>query len=1030
MANMVLKTGIFAACILLSVGFSKNGCAAVNIKDKWFQNQQVQSIHGRVRDNTGQPLPGVSVQVKGTGRGTQTGVDGLFSLDAGPAEVLVVSFIGYTSQEIAAGAGLLNIVLTADSRSLKEVVVTALGIVRSSSSLTFDQQTVSGSQLQIAKDPSFVNSLTGKVAGLTIVQSSSGAGGSTKAVLRGNKSLTGNNNVLYVIDGIPLSQNTTSQPNGGIYNYAPEGGDGVSNINPDDIESMTVLKGASASALYGSQAANGVIIITTKRGKAGKTSVNFSSNTVFSKATSLPSFQNSYGQGNADTTNSGTNSWGPEYSGSSYNPKSFFQTGHTLINSVSVSTGTDKNQTFLSYSNTNSEGIIPGNKMNRNNFTIRNTSSLYNDKVSLDASASYIAQGVDNRPTAGTYFNPLTGLYLFPRGADFGKYRSYEVFDPSRNLNTQNWPFPNLDFQQNPYWVQHRNSNHQGLDRLLESVSVKYNLADWVNFQVRARIDRTSQTYNQDLYAGTTGQLSGQYGKYTYNQSANNQIYADALLNINKTFRDFKLVATAGTSLQDNQTNTNGFNGNLALVDNYFNVSNLDRTSSSFTQDVGSRAQTQSVFASANLGYKGYLFLEATARNDWASGLAFTNHESFFYPSIGLTDVLSSMVKLPSWITYSKFRASITEVGNTIQSYVSTNPAQYPVGFTGITLNPSAPFNALKPENTRSYEVGTEWRFLKDRLSFDATYYSTSTFNQLFNVATSVSTGYSSRYINAGNVQNRGFEGSLSYRGPVAGELSWNPSVSFSLNRNKIISLFNYTDASTGLPATATRFQLPGNIKSYSLESRTGQAYGELYARDFQRDVKGKILTDATGMPLLQDEDASKYTDVGNSNPSFLLGLNNTFRYGNFDLEFLVDGRFGGKVLDMTEAYLDYYGVSAASGAARHNGGVMVNGRKINAEIYYKQVGGPDGALAQYAYSATTVRLREAALGYTIPGKIFNNTIKSIRISVQARNLFFIYKKAPYDPDVALSTDNGSQGIDIFGQPSVRTYGFNLSFGF
>lgn len=988
-------------------------------------------VHGQVRDASGQSLPGVSVLVKGTTRGTQTGVDGQFTLDARTGETLVISFIGYTSKEVTvAGTAGLNIVLNTDSKNLKEVVVTALGIVRSSQSLTFDQQTVSGSQLQVAKDPSFVNSLTGKVSGLTIVQSSSGAGGSTKAVLRGNKSLTGNNNVLYVVDGIPLSQNTNSQPNGGIYNYAPEGGDGISNINPDDIESLTVLKGASASALYGSQAANGVILITTKRGKAGKTTVNFSSNTVFSKATSLPSFQNSYGEGNADTTNAGTSSWGPKYSGSSYNPKSYFQTGHTLINSVSVSTGTEKNQTYLSYSNTNSEGIEPGNKLNRNNFTLRNTSNLYNDKLNLDASVSYIQQGVDNRPTVGTYFNPLTGLYLFPRGANFSQYKNYEVFNADRNINLQNWPFPNLDFQQNPYWIQHRNPTHQGLDRILASFSAKYNIADWINFQVRGKIDRTNNTYNQDLFAGTTGQLSGQYGKYTYNQSASNQVYADALLNINKKFNDFTLVATLGSSLQDNQSNGLGFGGNLAQVDNYFNVGNIDRSSTGFNQDAGSRSQTQSVFASANLGYKDYLFLEVTGRNDWASALSFTSHESFFYPSVGLTDVLSSMVKLPDFITYSKFRVSVTDVGNSIQSYVSTNPAQFPVGFSGITLNPAAPFNALKPEKTRSFEVGTEWRFFSDKLSLDATYYSTNTFNQLFNVATSVSTGYSSRYINAGNVQNKGFEGSLSYRGPVGGGVSWSPALTFSLNRNKIISLFNYNDASSGLPATATRFVLPGGIKAYSLESRVGQAYGELYARDFQRDATGKIVTDPTGLPVLQDEDASKYKDVGNSNPDFMLGFNNTFRYKNFDLEFLLDGRFGGKVLDMTEAYMDYYGVSPATAAARNNGGVLVNGTKINAEAYYQQVGGPDGALARYAYSATNIRLREAALGYTIPGKVFNNTIKSVRISLQARNLFFIYKKAPYDPDVALSTDNGSQGIDIFGQPSVRTYGFNISFGF
>jgi TonB-linked SusC/RagA family outer membrane protein len=994
------------------------------------QAQVPQKIQGTVKDSTGMPLIGVSIGIKGTSKGVQSDVNGVFSIDASAGDILVFTYIGYTSKEITVGnESVLNVVLKTDAKTLTEVVVTALGISRKSTSLTYDQQTVSGKELQVAKDPSFVNSLTGKVSGLTIQQSSSGAGGSTKAILRGNKSLSQNNNVLYVVDGIPLSQNTTSQPNGGIYNFAPEGGDGISNINPDDIESISVLKGASASALYGSQAANGVILITTKKGKAGTTSVNFSSNTTFSKAVSLPQFQNSYGEGDNGVSGNSVNSWGAKISTPGYDPKNFFNTGHTLINSISLSTGTEKNQTYVSYSNTNSTGIETENKFNRNNVSIRNITSLYDNKLNLDANVNYIQQGVDDRPTVGTYFNPLTGLYLFPRGQDFAQYKNYEVFDADRNLNVQNWPFQNLDYQQNPYWIQNRNKNHQGLSRILASFSAKYNITSWINFQARIKVDRTSQTYNQDLYAGTTGQLSGNFGKYTYNQSNNNQVYSDALLNMNKKFGQFNLVATLGASLQDNQTNATGFSGNLAQVDNYFNVGNVDRGSTNFTQDGGTRAQTQSVFASANLGYKDFLFLEVTGRNDWSSALSFTNHESFFYPSVGLTDVISNMVKMPDWISFSKVRASYTEVGNSIQSYISTNPAQYPVGYTGISLNPAEPLLGLKPERTKSFEIGTEWRFFNDKLSFDATYYRTNTYNQLFTVGTTVTSAYSTLYINAGDVQNHGFEGSLSYKGPIGGALTWSPTVTFSLNRNKIVSLFNYTDPSTGLQKTSQYFVLPGPIKAYSLQARPGQPYGELYAKDFARDANGKIQVGTDGTPVLEGEDASKYTDVGNSNPSFLLGFNNTFRYKFFDMSFLVDGRFGGKVLDMTEAYLDQFGVSPATAAARDNGGVLVNGVKVDAQKYYQTIGGPDGALTQYAFSATNVRLREASLGYTIPGKLFNNSIKNIRVALVARNLFFFYKKAPYDPDVALSTDNGSQGIDIFGQPSVRTYGFNISVG-
>lgn len=984
-------------------------------------------VSGVVKDNTGVTIPGVTISIKGTNKGTQTDVNGHFAIDANAGDVLVFSFIGYLPKEVTVGtAASYNVELTADTKSLQEVVVTALGIEKKSASLTYDQQTVSGRELQTAKDPSFVNSLTGKVSGLTINRSSSGAGGSTKVVLRGNKSLTQNNNVLYVVDGIPLSQNTSAQPNGGIYNYSPEAGDGISNLNPDDIESISVLKGASASALYGSQAANGVILITTKKGKAGATTVNFSSNTTFDQATSLPKLQNSYGQG----TGNAVDSWGSKITSPGYNPADFFNTGHTLINSVSLSTGTEKNQTYVSYSNTHSSGIEPTNTFGRNNISVRNTSNLYDNKLTIDVSANYIAQNVNNRPTTGTYFNPLTGLYLFPRSLDFNQYKTYETFDPNRNLNVQNWPFPNLDFQQNPYWIQNRNPTHQALNRILGSFTAKYNIASWINFQARVKIDRTDQSSDQKLYATTTGQLSGTYGKYTYNQANANQVYSDALLNINKNFSDFNINATIGASIQDNQNKGYGFGGNLATVDNYFNVSNIDRANTGFTQDGGTRTQTQSIFASATLGYKDQLFLEATGRNDWASALAFTNHVSFFYPSVGLTDVLSKTFDMPEFINYSKIRLSYTEVGNSIQSYISTYPAQAAVTFTGVATNGSAPFQELKPERTRSYEAGTEWRFFNNSLSFDFTVYKTNTYNQLFQVPTTRASAYSSRYINAGNVENKGLEGSLGYKGPIAGDLTWSSNVTFSLNRNKIISLFDYTDPTTGELKTQNRFQLPGAFKSYSLEARTGQAYGELYAQDFARDASGKIVLDDKGQPTLQGSDANNFTDVGNASPKFLLGWNNTFKFKNFDLSFLVDGRFGGKVLDMTEAYLDYYGVSPATATARDNGGVLLNGTKVDSKTYYQIVGGPNGALAQYVFSATNIRLREASLGYTFKGNLFNNHVKSIRLSLLARNLFFFYKKAPYDPDVALSTDNGSQGIDVFGQPSVRSYGFNLSVGF
>lgn len=987
------------------------------------------TLHGSVKDTTGLPLVGVTVAIKGTTRGVQTGPDGQFTINAQPGETLVFSYIGYLTKEVAVGgATTLNIVLRENSRNLNEVVVTALGITKKAESITYDQQTVSGKELQTSKDPSFVNSLTGKVAGLNITQSSSGAGGSTKVVLRGNKSISGNNNVLYVVDGIPLNSNTTGQPSG-PFSYAPDGGDGISNLNPDDIESMSVLKGASAAALYGSQAANGVILITTKKGKAGKTQIDFSSNTTFQKPFSLPKFQSQYGPEGSDTTNvlTSPSSWGPKQSGGFYNVKDFFDTGKQFINSLSISTGTEKSQTYISYSNTYAGGIEPTNTFYRNNYTLRNTSKILNDKVTIDASGNYINQKTTNRAASGTYFNPLFGLYLFPRGANFEQYKNFEVYDPGRTLMVQNWPqaFQDNSVSDNPYWVQNRDKTTQGLNRFLGSLSAKYDIADWINFQIRGKIDRAAYKNDQKIYATSIAILSGPSGNYDYTEQTNTQVYGDALLNLNKKVNNFNFSGTLGASVQDNQSYSNGFAGRLGTVDNFFLANNLDKDQTVFTQLNTFREQTQSLFFNAEAGYKDMLYLDITGRNDWSSALAYTPNGSFFYPSFGLSDVLSKMIKMPSWISYSKLRVSYSEVGNSIQSFISTVPVQYAEANNILSLNPIQPLVTLKPERTKSFEAGTEWRFFNDHLTFDATFYKTNTYNQLFTVTTTKASGFGGYYLNAGNVQNEGFEGTLGYNGNIVSGLNWNSTVTFSLNRNKIISL--YTDNSSGTPNEITRLQLPSAFDSYSLEVRKGQAFGEIYARDFLRDASGKILLTDDGKPRLQDTKPEDYTDVGNSNPKFLMGWNNSFRFKNFDLSFLVDGRFGGKVVDMTEAYLDYYGASQATADARNNGGVTIDGQHFDAKTYYQTIGSRQGALAQYAYSATNVRLREAAFGYTIPGAVFNNKIRNIRVALTARNLFFFYLKAPYDPDASLATDNTLQGIDLFGQPTVRSFGFNVS---
>jgi len=990
-------------------------------------------ITGIVKDETGAALPGVSVLIKGTTTGTQTDVNGKFALNANPGDVLVVSYVGYISRQIVVGTNTnFDITLAPNTKNLNEVVVTALGIRKSQASLSYDQQTVSGKELEVAKDPSFVNSLDGKVSGLQITQSSSGAGGSTKVVLRGSKSIYGSNNVLYVIDGVPLQALTSAQPNG-IFSYAGDGGDGISNINPDDIESISVLKGASASALYGSQAANGVILITTKHGKAGQTSISFNSNTTFDKPVELPKFQNQYAAGDAGVSNgTSINSWGGAQTAGSpnYNPASFFNTGVTAINAFNLSTGTEKNQTYLSYANTNANGIMPGNTFAKNNITVRNTSKMLNDKLTLDVSASYIFQRTVDRPTSGTYFNALTSVYLFPRGKDFTPYDkdNYESVDPVRNVEVPNWILPykgsgsGPDLQ-NPYWVQYKNPTNQYLNRLLATVSAKYEINSWSNIQARVNVDKVNQTSDQRLYAGTTELLADSTGGYSNTVFGHTQLYGDLLYNVNKDVsKDFNINGTLGASIQDNQNNSLGFSGRLGTVDNYFNVTNLDLSAGNpFTQTNNTESQVQSLFASVDFGYKKYLFLDVTARNDWASALSYTQSDSFFYPSVGLSDVLSSMLKLPDWISFSKIRASYTDVGNSIPSFVST-PAQYTLNKGFLSLNLTEPLGTLKPETTHSFEVGTEWRFINDHISLDATYYHTNTYNQLFNVATTVASGgFNTKYVNGGNVENEGFEGSLGYHGNITHDLTWNSNFTFSLNKNKVLAL--YTDNENGVQTVQTGFNFPNsNFGGYTLSANVGKPYGEIYAIDLIRDAKGNpVLTN--GVPTAETPADGIGKDVGNSNPNFMLGWTNNFKYKQFDLAFTVDGRFGGTVLDMTQSTLDEFGVSAATGAARAASG----GSAADLDLVEKYYQVKSTAIATYAYSATNIRLREASVGYTFSQALFHNSVSNLRIAFTGRNLFFFYLKAPFDPETSLATDNTLQGIDLFGQPSYRSLGFNVS---
>lgn len=983
------------------------------------------TITGKVVDAQGAALIGVAVQVKGTTRGILTNDQGEFSIQANAGDILVFSYLGYDAQSVTVGeATSLTITLQQSNKQLDAVVVTALGVKRTEKSITYATQQVGGEELTKAKDANLINTLNGKVAGLSISTSSSGVGGSAKVILRGSKSGLGSNQALYVIDGVPMNNTVTNQPSsiyGGSNSY--DGGDPISNLNPDDIESVSFLKGASAAALYGSQGANGVIIITTKSGRSGKTAVNLSSGFMLSSVAMKPKFQNEYG---AVGTNS--QSWGDKFSGGGHdNLDDFFRTGYNWTNSISLSGGNEKMQTYFSYANTSANSIEPTNKLGRNNINFKETGHFLNDKLTAIADVNYVTQEIDNTPLAGNYFNPLTGLYLFPRGGNLKQYKDqFELPDPSRNyLNVQNWPFDE-DIQQNPWWILHRNTNSLTRNRFLGNASLKYDVSSWLNITARGSIDRVADKYEQKIYAGTLKVLAPSTGVYNMNDQTSTQQYGDLLANFNVPIsKDFKLTGVLGASLLD--TKIDGYKLGSTGADslrypNIFTVQNMTAIDPSSSGNLPeNHVQTQSVFASANLSFKDWLFLDLTGRQDWSSALAYTQNNHYFYPSAGLNVILSQLLKLPQAITFGKVRGSYAVVGNAPLAYQS-HAAENTLTSGGIRVNTSAPFDNLKPEKTKSLEVGTEWRFFDSRLDVDVTYYKTNTTNQTMQISASQASFYDNYFINAGNIQNQGIEATVKFDVIRSKAFSWNTAFNFSTNNNKIISLSPQVD----------RFTISGaSGANYASYFKKGGSYGDIYGVGLAKDAQGRIQFDTSGTPQLTSGDMIK---IGNSNTKWQLGWNNNLSFKNFNLSFLIDGKFGGDVLSITQSLMDSYGVTPATASARDAGGVKVNGVNIvtgeavtmaNAQKWYSTIGGRQGASSQYMYSATTVRLREAAFGYTVP--IEHSFVKALKVAATGRNLLYFYKKAPFDPEMTMSTGNGLSGIDVFMLPSTRSYGLSVN---
>lgn len=1049
--------------------------------------QKQRTIKGTVSDEYGEPLIGVSVLVQGTTTGTITDIDGNYTLEILNDEaVLEFSYIGYQKISLrVAGASSFNIIMKEDAQQLNEVVVTAMGIERKEKSLTYATQQVKGDELMKVQDANFVNALSGKASGVTITPSAGGAGGASKILLRGNKSILGNNSPLIVIDGVPMTNNVNGQTgfDGGsnlTYSSTSEGSDPLSLVNPDDIESLNILKGANAAALYGSAAANGVLMITTKKGKEGRISINVSSSATFDRPLLTPKIQNVYGATVDPTAEAlSVDSWGKKlsdltadelnYSGaklrntaSNDDVNDFFRTGATFNNSISVSGGTETVRTYFSYANSYSDGMMRNNNYKRNTLSFRQSYSLFNKKLNVDLSLNYVQAKTKNRPGGGTVMNPLYDLYRMPRNVDLnyykenyyienGKWTSNEqsYFDSKNNKWTtgtveltgpkQEWAYWQNGMN-NPYWMVNTRNSISEEERAYGYISANYQIIDGLKIQGRLSLDRTKMKGTSERMA-TTWNISAMedYGMYGQDLNWINEVYVDALLSYDKQIKDFSISATTGWTghtlkgetqkLWAKATTANWKHDTMPTLINFFEPSVSQGNVSERSYTLSSNWDKGLLFT-GQIGWQEKVYLEGSYRRDWYRAFKQYSYRgtptNYGYFSVGANALLHQIVTLPEVITNLKVRASYSEVGNSIPNVLYNARNTDPL--TGAAVPSSySYFNNPIPEKTKSFEAGFDISLFGSALNWDMTYYNSAMHNSYLTIS---DLGGLKKPVNAGVIRNQGIETTLSYNLAFAKDWMWRTSVNFSYNYNKIEKTYTKEDG--------TSAKLEQSIAGGKVMVRydEGGSYGDLYAQDFKRNEDGSIKL-VNGAPQL---DTQNYVYLGNMNSKFNLGWSNTINYKDFSLYFLINGRIGGKVISLTEGMLDAVGNSQRTADARlaaeannlytatgEPAMYMSDGQLVSIEKYYRQVGGNTYG-TQYVYNATNFRLGELSLGYTFRN-LFGAS-KHLSLSLVARNLCFLYKDAPVDPDLALSTQNGLGAFDVFNMPSARSFGISLKANF
>ncbi len=984
------------------------------IKDA-LQNE----IKGTVIDAGGIPLAGVNIIIQGTSSGTQTNFDGEYSIQANAGDVLEFSYIGFKTQSITVGdSNTVNVTMEEDASQLDEVVVTALGIKRNEKTLTYAQQTVEGESLTLSRDVNPVSGLNGRAAGVELRKSSSGPGGSTKIQIRGSKSLSGDSSPLIVIDGIPMVNNRGNQP--GLWDGVDQG-DGLSQLNPDDIESMSILKGANAAILYGSQGANGVVVITTKSGREGAATVKVNSGITFESIIDTPELQYRYG-----SEGGVKESW--SYTQGNYDSsfvEDYFETGANYFNSVSVSGGNDKTQAYFSYANTSSTGVTPYNTYGKHNISFKQSTKLFNDKVKVTSNIILAKEKTNGRSRAGYYNNPLTGLYWFPRDRNFADFKNnYSIPNTERNTNQMNW-FIADHLQSNPYWLLNEEKQIDRTNRAIASLNVEYDISEKLKLQVRGNYDYAVKEFNNQRNAGGNTTTVPANGRWIYEKYDDTSSYFDAILTYNTTFgEDFTLTALAGGTNQRTvfrngvAVDTGGSADGLTYANEFYFQNLLPVVQVRST--LGSRVEKQSLFGNATIGFKEMLFLDVAGRNDWASTLALTGNDSYFYSSLGLTAIISEMLEMPDFISFAKIRGSFARVGNEVP-FNSIFPRHTINADGSVSFNTTQPFVGAKPEIITTSEIGLDWRFFDGRFGIDFTYYNITSKDQFIFINENIE-DFTDFNINAGEITNKGVEITLSGKPVVNDNFTWSTALNYSKNKNEIVRLD---------PRRQNIGQ--GGAEGINVRLVEGGSISDIYAFNFLRDDQGRIiLDDASGRP----QKTSERELVGNAEPDYILGWNNTLNYKDFTLNVLINGKFGGYTVSQTEALLDGYGVSERSAAARDRGFEVINAvqngtavTQIDPLTYYDAIGGRNGINEPYIYDRTSIRLAQLSLSYNINVDKFD-WLKNASLSFIGNNLFFFHKDAPYDPELSQGTGRNDPGIDNFNLPSTRTYGLNLSLTF